>query len=248
MIILKSPDEIKKMAEACRIVAEVLDGIKQLVTSGITTIELDEFAESFIKKKGARPAFKGYKGYPATVCTSLNEQVVHGIPSQVKLKEGDILSLDIGVYYKGFYGDAAITLPVGGISDEAKKLLFATEDALQIGIEKAITGNKLSDISAAIQNCVESKGFSVVRDLVGHGIGRALHEEPQVPNFGRPGQGPEIREGMTLAIEPMVNAGGWEVILLDDGWTTVTKDKSLSAHFEHTIAVTKNGNIILTKL
>ncbi len=236
------------MAEACRIVAEVLDGIKQLVTSGITTIELDEFAESFIKKKGARPAFKGYKGYPATVCTSLNEQVVHGIPSQVKLKEGDILSLDIGVYYKGFYGDAAITLPVGGISDEAKKLLFATEDALQIGIEKAITGNKLSDISAAIQNCVESKGFSVVRDLVGHGIGRALHEEPQVPNFGRPGQGPEIREGMTLAIEPMVNAGGWEVILLDDGWTTVTKDKSLSAHFEHTIAVTKNGNIILTKL
>lgn len=248
MIILKSPDEIKRMAEACRIVAEVLDGIKQLVTSGITTIELDEFAESFIKKKGAHPAFKGYKGYPATVCTSLNEQVVHGIPSQVKLKEGDILSLDIGVYYKGFYGDAAITLPVGGICDGAKKLLFATENALQIGIEKAITGNKLSDISAAIQNCAESKGFSVVRDLVGHGIGRALHEEPQVPNFGRPGQGPEIKEGMTLAIEPMVNAGGWEVILLDDGWTTVTKDKSLSAHFEHTIAVTKNGNIILTKL
>jgi len=248
LIILKSPDEIKKMAESCRIVAEVLDGIKQYIAPGTATRELDEFAESFIVKRGARPAFKGYKGYPASICTSVNEQVVHGIPSPAKLKEGDIISLDIGVYYKGFFGDAAITLPVGKISCAAEKLLLATEKALQLGIEKAVIGNRLSDVSAAIQDYAESEGFSVVRELVGHGIGRELHEEPQVPNFGRPGHGPEIREGMTLAIEPMVNAGGWEVILLSDGWTTVTKDRSLSAHFEHTIAVTKKENIILTKL
>jgi len=229
-------------------VAEVLEGIKQHIAPGIATKELDAFAESFIVQKGARPAFKGYKGYPASVCISVNEQVVHGIPSSAKLKEGDIVSLDIGVYYKGFYGDAAITLPVGNIGAESKRLLSATEKALQIGIEKAVIGNRLSDVSAAIQNYVESEGFSVVRALVGHGIGRELHEEPQVPNFGRPGQGPELREGMTLAIEPMVNAGGWEVVILNDGWTTVTKDKSLSAHFEHTIAITKNGSIILTKL
>jgi methionyl aminopeptidase len=248
LIILKSQDEIKRMAESCRIVAEVLEGIKQHIAPGIATNELDAFAESFIVQKGARPAFKGYKGYPASVCISVNEQVVHGIPSSAKLNEGDIVSLDIGVYYKGFYGDAAITLPVGNIGSEPKRLLSATEKALQIGIGKAVIGNRLSDVSAAIQDYVESEGFSVVRELVGHGIGRELHEEPQVPNFGRPGQGPELREGMTLAIEPMVNAGGWEVVILDDGWTTVTKDRSLSAHFEHTIAVTKNGSIILTKL
>ena len=236
------------MAESCRIVAEVLEGIKQHIAPGISTKELDAFAESFIIQRGARPAFKGYRGFPASVCTSVNEQVVHGIPSSAKLNEGDIVSLDIGVYYKGFYGDAAITLPVGNIGAEPKRLLSATETALQIGIEKAVIGNRLSDVSAAIQDYVESEGFSVVRELVGHGIGRELHEEPQVPNFGRPGQGPELREGMTLAIEPMVNAGGWEVVILDDGWTTVTKDRSLSAHFEHTIAVTKNGSIILTKL
>ncbi len=236
------------MAESCRIVAEVLDGIRQIIVPGIATKELDEFAESFIVQRGARPAFKGYKGYPASVCVSVNEQVVHGIPSSTKMKEGDIVSLDIGVYYKGFYGDAAVTLPVGKISVEQKRLLSATEKALQLGIEKAVIGNRISDISAAIQNYAESEGFSVVRDLVGHGIGRELHEEPQVPNFGRPGQGPELREGMTLAIEPMVNAGGWEVVLLNDGWTTVTKDRSLSAHFEHTVAVTKNGSIVLTKL
>jgi methionyl aminopeptidase len=248
LIILKSQDEIKRMAESCRIVAEVLDGIRQIIVPGIATKELDEFAESFIVQRGARPAFKGYKGYPASVCVSVNEQVVHGIPSSTKMKEGDIVSLDIGVYYKGFYGDAAVTLPVGKISVEQKRLLSATEKALQLGIEKAVIGNRISDISAAIQNYAESEGFSVVRDLVGHGIGRELHEEPQVPNFGRPGQGPELREGMTLAIEPMVNAGGWEVVLLNDGWTTVTKDRSLSAHFEHTVAVTKNGSIVLTKL
>lgn len=248
MIVLKSPDEIKRMAESCRIVAEVLDGIKKSISPGIATIELDEFAESFIVKRGAKPAFKGYKGYPASVCTSVNEQVVHGIPSKARLRDGDIISLDIGVYYRGFYGDAAITLPVGKINGNAEKLLLATENALYIGIEKAVIGNRLSDVSAAIQDYTESEGFSVVRELVGHGIGRQLHEEPQVPNFGKPGQGPEIKEGMTLAIEPMVNAGGWEVVLLNDGWTTITKDRSLSAHFEHTIAVTKDKNIILTKL
>jgi methionyl aminopeptidase len=248
LIVLKSPDEIKRMADSCRIVAEVLDGIKKYVSPGVATKELDKFAESFIIKRGARPAFKGYKGYPASVCTSVNEQVVHGIPSVSRLKEGDIISLDIGVYYKGFYGDAAITVPVGKIDGKAEKLLLATEKALYLGIEKAVIGNRLSDVSAAIQDYAESEGFSVVRELVGHGIGRQLHEEPQVPNFGKPGQGPEIKEGMTLAIEPMVNEGGWEVVLLNDGWTTVTKDGSLSAHFEHTIAVTKDKNSILTKL
>ncbi|MBI5057681.1 MAG: type I methionyl aminopeptidase [Nitrospirae bacterium] len=248
MIILKSQDEIKRMAEACRIVAEVLEGIKQSVAPGITTKELDNFAESFIISKGARPAFKNYRGYPASVCTSRNEQVVHGIPSSTKLAEGDIISLDIGVYYKGFYGDAAITLPVGEVNNQAEKLISATEKALQIGIEKAVAGNRISDISSAIQTYVESQGLSIVRSFVGHGIGRELHEEPQIPNFGRPGEGPRLTEGMTLAIEPMVNAGGWEVVILDDGWTAVTKDGCLSAHFEHTIAITKDGNVVLTKL
>ncbi|MBI4848114.1 MAG: type I methionyl aminopeptidase [Nitrospirae bacterium] len=248
MIILKSQDEIKRMAEACRIVAEVLEGIKQSVAPGITTKDLDNFAESFIVSKGARPAFKNYRGYPASVCTSRNEQVVHGIPSSTKLAEGDIISLDIGVYFKGFYGDAAITLPVGEVNNQAKNLISATEKALQTGIEKAVAGNRISDISSAIQTYVESQGLSVVRSFVGHGIGRELHEEPQIPNFGRPGEGPRLAEGMTLAIEPMVNAGGWEVVILDDGWTAVTKDGCLSAHFEHTIAITKDSNVVLTKL
>jgi methionyl aminopeptidase len=236
------------MAESCRIVAEVLEGIKKNVAPGITTKEIDEFAESYILTKGGNPAFKGYRGYPASVCTSVNEQVVHGIPSSTKLKKGDIISLDIGVYYNGFYGDAAVTLPVGEINNRAKQLLSVTEEALRKGIEMAVIGNRLSDISSAIQNCVEKEGFSVVRNFVGHGIGRELHEEPQIPNFGKPGEGPELMEGMTLAIEPMVNTGGWEVVILNDGWTAVTKDKSLSSHFEHTVAVTKNGYCILTKL
>lgn len=247
MIVLKSQDEIQRMAEACRIVAEVLEGIKRSVAPGIRTIELDEYTEAFIISRGARPAFKGYRGYPASVCTSINEQVVHGIPSSNRLREGDIISLDIGVHYRGFYGDAALTLPVGKVSAHAERLLAATEESLYRGIEKAVPGNRLSDVSAAIQECVEKEGFTVVRNFVGHGIGRDLHEEPQIPNFGKPGQGPELREGMTLAIEPMVNAGGWEVMILDDGWTAVTKDGSLSAHFEHTIAITKDGNVILTK-
>ena len=248
MIVLKSDDEIKRMAESCRIVAEVLDGIKQNIAPGVATVELDEFAESFILSKGASPAFKGYRGYPASVCTSINEQVVHGIPSSAKLRNGDIISLDIGVCYKGFYGDAAVTVPVDSVDNQARKLLSVTEKALETGLEKSVAGNRLSDVSFAIQEYVESEGFSVVRNFVGHGIGRELHEEPQIPNFGKPGEGPRLLPGMTLAIEPMVNAGNWEVVILNDGWTAVTKDKSLSAHFEHTVAITKNGLEILTKL
>ena len=248
MTVLKSQDEIKRMADSCRIVAEVLEGIKEHVTAGVTTKALDDYVESFILSKSAKPAFKGYRGYPASVCTSINEEVVHGIPSSRKLKDGDIICLDIGVLFRGFYGDAAVTLPVGNISAEAKKLISVTDQSLQAGIEKAVVGNRLFDISSAVQQCVESEGFSVVRNFVGHGIGRNLHEDPQVPNFGKAGQGAKLIEGMTLAIEPMVNAGGWEVSVLDDGWTAVTRDRSLSAHFEHTVAITKNGYNVLTKL
>lgn len=236
------------MAEACRIVAEVLEGIRKLISPGVKTKEIDEFAESYIRSKGAKPAFKGYRGYPASVCTSINEQVVHGIPSSRKLTNGDIISLDVGVNFKGFFGDAALTLPVGTIGKDAEQLMNVTEQALQAGIKQAVAGNRISDISASIQHCAESEGFSVVRTFVGHGIGRELHEEPQIPNYGKSGEGPEIRTGMTLAIEPMVNAGGWEVSILGDGWTAVTKDRRLSAHFEHTVAVTKNGQEILTKI
>ncbi|HLA49635.1 MAG TPA: type I methionyl aminopeptidase [Thermodesulfovibrionia bacterium] len=249
MIILKSQDEIKRIAEACHIAAEALENIKKIVLPKNTTLELDRFAETFIVSKGATPAFKGYKGYPASLCTSVNEEVVHGIPSAAKrLKEGDIISLDVGVYYKGFYGDAAVTLPVGKINDTAKRLLAATEGALYQGMKSAVIGNRLSDISSAIQDYVETRGFSVVRNFVGHGIGRELHEEPQLPNFGSPGEGPVLMDGMVLAIEPMVNAGTWEVVILDDGWTAVTRDNSLSAHFEHTVAITLDGPKALTKL
>ncbi len=248
MIILKSQDEIKRISEACRIVAEALEGLKKIITPGITTIELDKFAEAFILSKEAIPAFKGYRGYPATLCTSINEQVVHGIPSTTKLKPGDVISLDLGVYYQGFYGDAAVTFPVGEVSETAKKLLAVTEESLYCAIESGVVGNKLSDISSAIQTYVEEKGFSVVRSFVGHGIGIELHEEPQLPNFGNPGEGPALMEGMTLAIEPMVNTGSWEVVILNDGWTAITRDGSLSAHFEHTVAITGNGPKVLTKL
>jgi methionyl aminopeptidase len=247
LIILKSQDEIKKMAAAGRIVAEVLEEIRNMVAPDVTTLELDKFVESYIKSKGATPAFKGYRGFPASICTSVNEQVVHGIPSSERLRKGDIVSLDTGVYYKGFYGDAALTLTVGEVSNAAEKLLSVTEKSLYLGIEKAVAGNRLFDISSAIQNQAESEGFSVVRSFVGHGIGRELHEDPQIPNFGRQGDGPMLKEGMTLAIEPMVNAGTWDVEILDDGWTAVTKDKKLSAHFEHTVAITSNGPVILTK-
>jgi len=249
LIVLKSEDEIRRIQEACRIVAEVIEGLKRLIEPGITTKEIEEFSESFILNKGARPAFKGYRGYPASVCTSVNEEVVHGIPSKKRqLKRGDIISIDIGVYYKGFYGDGAITLPVGKVGERARRIMEITEQALWRGIDQAVEGNRVSDISCTIQEFVESKGYSVVRNFVGHGIGRELHEDPQVPNFGKRGEGPRLKEGMTIAIEPMVNEGTWEVRILNDGWTAVTRDGKLSAHFEHTVAITKNGCEVLTKL
>jgi methionyl aminopeptidase len=249
VVIIKSNAEIKKITAACRIVAEVLEGIKQIIRAGINTAEIEKYADREIRIRGAVPAFKGYRGYPASICVSVNEQVVHGIPSRdVRLRDGNIVSIDLGVLLDGFYGDAAITVPVGNISDEASRLLKTTEEALYAGIERAVAGNRVSDISAAIQEHVESNGFSVVRAFVGHGIGRLLHEEPQIPNFGRPGRGQRLKEGMTLAIEPMVNSGGADVMILDDGWTAVASDGSLSAHFEHTIAITNNGQEILTKI
>ena len=248
MIVIKTPEEIEKMAKACKIVAEILEDLKAFVKPGITTKEIEMFAEEKIISKGGTPAFKGYRGYPASICTSVNSQVVHGIPSRVRLNEGDVLSIDLGVYSDGFYGDGAVTLPVGEVSPLAKKLLKVTEEALYEGIDKATPRNRVSDISYAIENYVEANGFSVVKAFVGHGIGMSLHEEPQVPNFGISGQGPRLKEGMTLAIEPMVNTGGYEVSILDDGWTAVTLDGGLSAHFEHTIAITDGDARILTKI
>jgi methionyl aminopeptidase len=248
MIIIKSSREIEQLKRSNAIVAEVFEKLKGMIHPGVTTKELDEVAEEYILLKGARPAFKGYRGFPATLCISINEEVVHGIPSQRQLKEGDIVSLDVGVNFVGYFGDAAITLPVGEIDPEAKRLLEVTEKALTIGIEKAKIGNRLFDISFAIQRWVESHGFSVVRDFVGHGIGRDLHEEPQVPNFGAPHQGPRLEKGMVFALEPMVNEGTYEVRILSDGWTVVTADGKRSAHFEHTIAITDDGAEILSVL
>lgn len=248
MVIIKSQEEIKKIAESCKIVAEVLEGLKSFIKEGVTTADIEDYVEKHIYKRNARPAFKGYRGYPSSVCTSINDQVVHGIPSKnVRLKGGDIISIDLGVLFEGFYGDAAITLSVGEVSQLAEELIRVTEEALYIGIEKAVIGNRVSDISSSIQQYVEKHGFSVVRAFVGHGIGRFLHEDPQIPNFGKPGKGMRLKEGMTLAIEPMVNIGSPDVVILDDGWTAVTLDGSLSAHFEHTIVITKNGPQILTK-
>lgn len=241
MIILKTPDEIEVMAKASRIVAEALEIVQKEVRAGITTDELDQIAEAAIRSRGAQPAFKGYRGYPKTLCASVNEQVVHGIPSARKLKDGDIIGLDLGAIVGGFYGDSAVTVPVGPISDAAARLVRVTEEALYVGIQQAVVGNRLSDISHAVQRHVEAAGFSVVTEFVGHGIGRQLHEEPQVPNYGKPGQGPRLQSGMVLAIEPMVNMGGSAVRVLDDRWTAVTADGSLSAHFEHTIAIQPAG-------
>ncbi|MBP1722819.1 MAG: type methionyl aminopeptidase [Deltaproteobacteria bacterium] len=247
-IILKSPQEIEKMRTSNRIVAEILQEVVAAVRPGIKTRELDALAQGFLRKHKARSAFKGYNGYPAVLCTSVNEEVVHGIPSDRVLKEGDILSLDFGAVWNDFYGDAAITVPVGKISEEARCLLRVTEEALERAIQMARPGNHVGDISAAIQGHVESRGFSAVRDFVGHGIGRFMHERPQIPNFGFPGRGVRLKPGMTLAIEPMINAGGYAVEVLEDGWTAVTQDRSLSAHFEHTVAVTENGPYILSQL
>jgi methionyl aminopeptidase len=247
VIICRSADELERMREAGRLVGEVLAELAAVVAPGVTTADLDAMAEKRIARAGATPAFKGYHGYPATICASINEEVIHGIPSGRRLlKEGDIISIDVGASLNGFFGDSAVTLPVGQVSEEAATLLRVTEEALFKAIERVRPGNRVSDIGHAVQKHVESYGFSVVREFVGHGIGQRMHEEPQVPNYGEPGRGPRLAEGMVLAIEPMVNAGKPAVKLLGDGWTAVTRDSSLSAHFEHTVAVTAAGPWILT--
>ena len=241
MIMLKTEEEITLMARASKIVAEAHQVLREEVRPGVTTLYLDDLAETFIRDHGGIPAFKGYRNFPNTLCASVNHEVVHGIPSSRELKEGDIVGLDLGAIVHGFYGDGAVTVPVGPVSDDVQVLLKVTEEALQKGIEQARVGNRLSDIGHTIQSYVEGNGFSVVRDFVGHGIGRQLHEDPQVPNYGRPGQGSRLQFGMVLAIEPMVNVGGPQVKVLDDQWTAVTKDGSLSAHFEHTVAIQPEG-------
>jgi len=248
MIVMKSDRELSYMRDAGRIVAETHQELKKTAAPGITTQELDQIAEDYITRKGAVPAFKGYHGFPATICASINDEVVHGIPGLRVLKTGDIISIDIGAVINGYYGDAAATLPVGEISENAAHLLEVTEKCLYKGIEQVKVDNRLSDISHAIQTYVEENGYSVVRDFVGHGIGTNMHEEPQVPNFGMPGRGPRLKPGMCLAIEPMVNMGTYEVETLLDNWTVVTKDKQLSAHFEHSVAVTEKGPLILTEI
>ncbi|HET9961719.1 MAG TPA: type I methionyl aminopeptidase [Nitrospiraceae bacterium] len=241
MIVMKTPDEVELIAKASTVVAEVLELLKEEVAPGITTDDLDRLAEEAIRGRGATPAFKGYRNYPKTLCASVNEQVVHGIPSKRRLKEGDIIGLDLGAIVGGFYGDSAVTVPVGKATPESLRLIRVTEEALHQGIAQAVVGNRLSDVSHAIQVHVEKAGFSVVTEFVGHGIGRQLHEEPQVPNYGRPGQGPRLQVGMVLAIEPMVNMGTSAVRILEDRWTAVTQDGRWSAHFEHTIAIQPSG-------
>ena len=248
MIVIKSRNEIKKMRRAGRMVAEILQMLRERVQPGITTLELDRLAEKQCIKWKARPAFKGYGGFPFTICASPNNQVVHGFSNSKPLLDGDIISIDFGLIIDGFFGDSAITVPVGEISQETQRLLQVTKESLECGIAAAVSGGHLSDISNAVQTRVEHDGFSVVRDFVGHGIGRQLHEDPQVPNYGIPGRGPLLKPGMTIAIEPMVNIGVPEVKVLEDGWTAVTADGQLSAHFEHTIALTENGPEILTRL
>jgi methionyl aminopeptidase len=248
MVICKSPAELEKMHRAGLIVWSALEKMRAMVKAGVSTKDLDDFAESFTAEQGARPAFKGYRGYPGSVCTSINQEIVHGIPSsQRRLKDGDILSMDFGVELGGYFADAALTVPVGKTQAEREKLLRVTRESLERGIENARAGNRLGDISAAVQQWVEKNGYSVVREFVGHGIGTKMHEDPQLPNYGAPGQGLRLQEGMVLAIEPMVNIGAPAVRVLDDGWTAITADGSDSAHFEHTVAVTSNGPWILTR-
>jgi methionyl aminopeptidase len=246
VIIIKSRREIEQLKKSNAIVVEVFQKLRKVIAPGITTKELDQIGEEIILSRGGTPAFKGYRGFPATLCISINEEVVHGIPGQRRLKEGDIVSLDGGVNLNGYFGDAAITFPVGEVDREAQRLLEVTEKALYIGIERARAGNRLFDISFAIQTWVEGHGFSVVRDFVGHGIGKDLHEEPQIPNFGPPHQGPRLENGMVFALEPMVNEGTYEVKVLSDGWTVVTADGKRSAHFEHSIVITDGGAEILS--
>lgn len=235
------------MREAGRITARALRLVGQAVCAGVSTRELDSIAEDAIRQEGAKPAFLGYQGFPASICSSINEQVVHGIPGRRRLRDGDILSVDIGAIYDGYYGDMARTFAIGEVSAETRRLIDATERSLEAGIEKCYAGNRLSDISNAVQTVAEGAGFSVVRQYVGHGIGRTMHEEPQIMNYGPPGKGPVLKTGMVFAIEPMINAGRAEVRSLEDGWTVVTDDGSLSAHFEHTVAITSGGPLVLTR-
>jgi len=245
---IKTKDEIAVMREAGRIVSEILDELEKMVAPGVSTWDLDQVAEGLIHKKGAKPAFKGYLGFPSSLCASINFEVVHGIPSKKrKLVPGDLMKLDFGVVYKGYYGDSARTVPVGAVSAEARALIDATRQSLNEAIGAVVSGNRIGDIGYAVQSFVEPKGFTVVRDFVGHGIGKKLHEQPQVPNFGERGTGMRLRPGMVLAIEPMVNAGTHKVEILEDDWTAVTLDRKLSAHFEHTVVVTENGPEVLTR-
>lgn len=247
MIELKNANQLELMRNAGRIVAETLELVREHAKPGVTTLELDRIAEKFIRSQGAIPAFKGYNKFPATLCTSVNEQVVHGIPSLRYLNSGDIISIDCGALKDGYFGDSAVTLPIGEVDEELHRLLRVTEESLMLGILEAKVGNRLYDVSHAVQKHVEANKFSIVRDYVGHGIGRAMHEDPQIPNFGKPGRGPRLEVGMALAIEPMVNMGTHEVMTLKDRWTVVTKDNRPSAHFEHTVAITENGPEILTR-
>ncbi len=248
MIVYKSPSEVDRIRAAGRIVAGTIDRVLSKVRPGVTTAFLDSVAEEYIRERGAAPSFKGYRGFPASICTSLNDEIVHGIPSDRRvLREGDLLSLDFGAIWEGFHADAAVTVFVGEPpSSEAEKLVRVTEEALEAGIAQIRPGGRLSDISHAVQQVVEGAGFSVVREYVGHGVGRNLHEDPQIPNYGPPGRGPEMRPGLVVAVEPMVNVGDWPTRVLADDWTVVTEDGSLSAHFEHTIAVTEDGHEVLT--
>lgn len=246
MIIIKTHEEIEYMRQAGKVVGDTLLKLEEIVRPGITTAKIDEIAEEFITKQGAKPSFKGYGGFPASICTSINEEVVHGIPTNRVLNEGDIISIDCGAILNGYQGDAARTIPVGKVSSEIMKLIEVTKESFFKGVEKAVVGNKLTDISYAVQQHIENNKFSVVRDYVGHGIGRDMHEDPQVPNFGKPGKGPKLVSGMVLAIEPMVNIGGFKVITKPNGWTVVTVDGSLSAHYENTVAILKEGPEILT--
>lgn len=251
MILIKSKKEIDFIRESCKIVAETLQLLKSNVRVGITTLELDKIAEDYIRSNNAVPAFKGYSqggapGFPGSICSSVDDEVVHGIPSQRILKDGELVAIDIGVIKNGFFGDAAISVSVGNIDDEKKKLMDVTERSLYLGIEQAIVGNRVHDISNAVQTYVESNGFTIVKDLCGHGVGKFLHEDPSIPNFGKKGTGAKLKNGMTLAIEPMVNAGKYDVVTAKDGWTILTADGSTSAHFEHTILINNNSPEILS--
>jgi len=246
MIIKKSPDEIEAIAAAGDILARCLTLMRSKARAGVTTAQLDEAAERFIRSQGAEPAFKGYRGFPGSICVSPNSMVVHGIPGPYKLERGDILSVDVGVIYQGWVADAAVTLPIDGVTPIAARLLKVTREALFEAVEACRVGNRLGDVSHAVQNCVEANGFAVIRSLVGHGIGRDMHEDPQIPNFGKPGTGPELEEGMVFAVEPMVNAGTHPIRMGSDNWSVYSQDGSLAAHFEHTVAITADGPRILT--